>query len=97
MKKFYSVAFRVHVNEESAHVHLSPQDQMITELGEKVQLRCELTAPVGSAKWYRNGLEIWEMSGKHFTINEDKVVQLDIINFEEKDVGDYSVELPNGK
>lgn len=87
----------MHVNEESAHIHLSPQDQMISALGEKVQLRCELTAAVASAKWYRNGLEIWEMSGKHFTINEDKVLQLDIINFEEKDVGDYSVELPNGE
>jgi hypothetical protein len=76
---------------------LSPQDQMITTLGEKVQLRCELTAPVANCKWYRNGLEVWEMSGKHFTINEEKLLVLDIINFDERDVGDYSVELPNGE
>lgn len=88
---------RVHVNEENAHIHLSPQDQMIRSMGEKVQMRCELTRPVASAKWYRNGLEVWEMSGKHFAINEDKLLSLEIINFDEKDVGDYSVELPNGE
>lgn len=60
-------------------------------------MRCEVTHPVASAKWYRNGLEVWELSGKHFVINEDKVLLLEIINFDEKDVGDYSVELPNGE
>lgn len=88
---------RVHVDQETAHVHLSPQDQVIKSTGEKVQLRCELTQPVASAKWYKNGLEVWEMSGKHFAINEDKVVTLEIINFDERDVGDYYLELPNGE
>lgn len=88
---------RVHVDVESAHIHLSPQDQIINTLGEKVQLKCEITQPVESAKWYRNGVEVYEHSGKHFAFNEDKILLLEIINFDEKDVGNYAVELPNGE
>ncbi|KAI6223322.1 hypothetical protein M3Y95_00877500 [Aphelenchoides besseyi] len=88
---------RVSVKEEIAHIHLSPQDQIVKSMNEKVVLRCELTHPVPSAKWFKNGLEIWELSGKHFPINDDYVLTLEIMNFDEKDVGTYVVELPNGE
>ncbi|KAI6180537.1 hypothetical protein M3Y98_00731100 [Aphelenchoides besseyi] len=88
---------RVSVKEEIAHIHLSPQDQIITSMNEKVVLRCELTHPVPSAKWFKNGLEIWELSGKHFPINDGHVLTLEIMNFDEKDVGSYYCQLPNGE
>ncbi|KAI6227724.1 hypothetical protein M3Y99_01223100 [Aphelenchoides fujianensis] len=88
---------RVAVKEEVAHIHLGPQDQVITGFNEKVVLRCELTRPVAAATWFKNGLQVNELSGKHFAINDEHLLTLEIMNFDEKDVGDYVVELQSGE
>lgn len=67
--------------------------------GKKVVLSCKLTKNEISAKWQKNGFEVWQQSGKYFpsTIEEENLATLEIYNFDERDVGEYILLLPNGE
>lgn len=49
------------------------------------------------ARWLCNGVEVSELSGRHFAINDDCSLVLTIVAFEERDSGDFTVELPSGE
>ncbi|KAI1719915.1 immunoglobulin i-set domain-containing protein [Ditylenchus destructor] len=87
----------VMVKAEEPHIKFSPQDTIVTSFGGKVVLTCEITKEVPSIKWLKNGYELWQQTGKYFPLLEDTTASLEIYNFDERDMGEYCVVLPNNE
>uniref|UniRef100_A0A915ER06 Titin n=1 Tax=Ditylenchus dipsaci TaxID=166011 RepID=A0A915ER06_9BILA len=85
----------VAVKAEEPHIQFSPQDTIVTSFGGKVVLTSTITKEVSSVKWLKNGYEIWQQSGKYLMYLEDHLATLEIYNFDEKDVGEFVVQLPS--
>lgn len=66
---------------------------MVTELGSTVLLTCEMTKPVKSVKWYRNGKEIWPRFHKLRMSVQETIALLEISSFEASDQGEYVAAL----
>jgi len=85
------------VRAEEPHIKFSPQDRAIRAYGEKIQLRAEITKEVSEVRWLKNGFELWQQTGKHFMFMEECYSYLEIYNFDERDIGDYVMVLPNNE
>uniref|UniRef100_A0A1I7SFQ9 Ig-like domain-containing protein n=1 Tax=Bursaphelenchus xylophilus TaxID=6326 RepID=A0A1I7SFQ9_BURXY len=88
---------RVHVKKQVTHIKFSPQDHILSQFNQHASFTCELTGIAEDVAWFKNGVELSQPSSKYFVINEDNKVTLEIVNVDEKDVGDYVLELPNGE
>uniref|UniRef100_A0A1I7VXR7 non-specific serine/threonine protein kinase n=1 Tax=Loa loa TaxID=7209 RepID=A0A1I7VXR7_LOALO len=81
------------VKEELPHIKRGPQDQVVTEFGTTIVLKCETTKPVKTVKWFRNRKEIWLRQEK-FNMNvKETIATLTIMNFELNDCGEYTAAL----
>lgn len=75
------------------HIKRGPQDQIVTEFGTTIVLKCETTKVVKAVKWFKNRKEIWPRQEK-FSINiEETVATLTIMNFELNDCAEYTAAL----
>ncbi|KAK6109173.1 Immunoglobulin I-set domain family protein [Brugia pahangi] len=81
------------VKEELPHIKRGPQDQIVTEFGTTIMLKCETTKPVKVVKWFKNRKEIWPRQEK-FSMNvEETVATLTIMGFELNDCAEYTAAL----
>lgn len=62
-------------------------------------LVCKLTKGALDTKWYKDGCEIKQQTGKYypFVLDDEQSAYLEIYNVDEKDVGDYILVLPNNE
>ncbi|RCN25579.1 immunoglobulin domain protein, partial [Ancylostoma caninum] len=58
------------VREEKSHISVGPQDQIIRHCGDSVKLTCELTRPTSCIRWFKDGMEIWQQTGKYSTVTD---------------------------
>lgn len=58
-----------------------------------------MTKCASDTKWYKNGYEVWQQTGKYcpYVLDDDCSAILEIYNVDEKDVGDYVLVLPNNE
>lgn len=87
---------QVVVVETEAHIVRGPQDVTLERFGETILMTAEMSKPVRVVKWYKNGTEIWPVTGKYYMAVNDCIASLEIINVEKNDVGEVCAAL-NGR
>uniref|UniRef100_A0A1I8BVF3 Ig-like domain-containing protein n=1 Tax=Meloidogyne hapla TaxID=6305 RepID=A0A1I8BVF3_MELHA len=79
------------VRPEKARIVFSPQGRIICHYGEKIPLYADLSKSTEDVVWYKDGLPL--QSKKCFAYFEGTKAMLEIYNFDESDVGEYSISL----
>ncbi|KIH65419.1 fibronectin type III domain protein [Ancylostoma duodenale] len=83
------------VREEESHISVGPQDQIIRHCGDSVKLTCELTKPTSCIRWFKDGMEVWQQTGKYIIVTDGCCSTLQILNFDKIDIGDYCAAVDN--
>ncbi|KAI6186493.1 hypothetical protein M3Y98_00138600 [Aphelenchoides besseyi] len=87
---------KVTINEPEAHVHVGPQNQIVTAHNQNVALTCYLTRNA-KVEWLKNGtkLSLESLGAKYKIFSEDTKSILEINDFNDRDIGEYSCRLIN--
>nr|CAD2194559.1 unnamed protein product [Meloidogyne enterolobii] len=83
------------VRPEKARIVFSPQGRIICHYGEKIQLYADLSKSAEDVVWYKDGLPL--QCKKCFAYFEGTKALLEIYNFDESDIGEYSISLEGGE
>lgn len=79
------------VKPEKARIIFSPQGRTICHYGEKIPLYADLSKSVEDVAWFKDGLPL--QSKKCFAYFEGTRAMIEIYNFDESDIGEYSIAL----